>query len=185
MAVITLGKTIAVTAVVAWLAGCSTTTSTSDTSDTVDQQQSTMDQDQATTQGTGGDGSLDSSQMGDSSSQPMDASALQNVFYFDFDRAVIKPEAAEALAAHALYLSNHPSSRVVLEGHADERGTREYNMALGERRAKAVGRYLTVQGASGSQLELLSYGEERPVAFGQSEVSWGQNRRVELKYESR
>ena len=72
-------------------------------------------------------------------------------------------------------------ARVVLEGHADERGTREYNMALGERRAKAVQRYLVLQGVSPAQLELVSYGEERPVAMGSSEESWAQNRRVELR----
>ena len=72
-------------------------------------------------------------------------------------------------------------NRVVLEGHADERGTREYNMALGERRAKAVQRYLVLQGVSPAQLELVSYGEERPVATGNDEQSWAQNRRVELR----
>jgi len=70
----------------------------------------------------------------------------------------------------------------VLEGHADERGTREYNMALGERRAKAVSRFLTVQGAGSNQIEVVSYGEERPAMMGHDEGSWSQNRRVELKY---
>ncbi|MNY60164.1 Peptidoglycan-associated lipoprotein precursor [compost metagenome] len=85
-----------------------------------------------------------------------------------------------ALDVHAKDLKAN-GNRVVLEGHTDERGTREYNMALGERRAKAVQRYLVLQGVSPAQLELVSYGEERPVATGNDEQSWAQNRRVELR----
>ena len=85
-----------------------------------------------------------------------------------------------ALDVHAKDLKAN-GARVVLEGHADERGTREYNMALGERRAKAVQRYLVLQGVSPAQLEVVSYGEERPVATGSDEQSWAQNRRVELR----
>lgn len=101
-------------------------------------------------------------------------------FYFEFDSSDLKPEAMRALDAHAKVL-RATGVRVVLEGHADERGTREYNMALGERRAAAVQRYLSMQGVSPAQLELVSYGEERPVALGSSEQSWAQNRRVELR----
>jgi peptidoglycan-associated lipoprotein len=85
-----------------------------------------------------------------------------------------------ALDVHAKDLKGN-GARVVLEGHADERGTREYNMALGERRAKAVQRYLVLQGVSPAQLELVSYGEERPVATGSDDSAWAQNRRVELR----
>jgi peptidoglycan-associated lipoprotein len=85
-----------------------------------------------------------------------------------------------ALDVHAKDLQGN-GARVVLEGHADERGTREYNMALGERRAKAVQRYLVLQGVSPAQLELVSYGEERAIATGNDESSWAQNRRVELR----
>ncbi|MNE20426.1 Outer membrane protein P6 precursor [compost metagenome] len=85
-----------------------------------------------------------------------------------------------ALDVHAKDLKGN-GARVVLEGNTDERGTREYNMALGERRAKAVQRYLVLQGVSPAQLELVSYGEERPVATGNDEQSWAQNRRVELR----
>lgn len=105
---------------------------------------------------------------------------LATVFYFEFDSAVLLPEARAALIGHAEYLRSSSKS-VRLEGHADERGTREYNMALGERRAKAVQRYLVLQGVSPAQLELVSYGEERPVATGNDEQSWAQNRRVELR----
>lgn len=101
-------------------------------------------------------------------------------FYFEYDSSDLKPEAMRSLDVHAKDLRNN-GSRVVLEGHTDERGTREYNMALGERRAQAVQRYLVLQGVSPAQLELVSYGEERPVAVGNDEQSWAQNRRVELR----
>ncbi|MCY1273414.1 Peptidoglycan-associated lipoprotein [compost metagenome] len=101
-------------------------------------------------------------------------------FYFEYDSSDLKPEAMRALDVHAKDLRSS-GQRVVLEGHTDERGTREYNMALGERRAKSVQRYLVLQGVSPAQLELVSYGEERPVATGNDEQSWAQNRRVELR----
>ena len=102
------------------------------------------------------------------------------VFYFDFDRSDLKPEARAALVYHANYLKANPSAHYRLEGHADERGTREYNLALGERRAQAVERYLQVQGVSSSQLETISYGEERPVDTGTTEAAYAKNRRVEI-----
>lgn len=101
-------------------------------------------------------------------------------FYFEFDSSDLKPEAMRALDVHAQDLKAN-GQRVVLEGHTDERGTREYNMALGERRAKAVQRYLVLQGVAPAQLELVSYGEERPVALGHDESAWQENRRVELR----
>lgn len=111
-----------------------------------------------------------------------DEAALRAIttFYFEYDSSDLKPEAMRALDVHAKDLKGN-GARVVLEGHADERGTREYNMALGERRAKAVQRYLVLQGVSPAQLELVSYGEERPVATGSDDQSWAQNRRVELR----
>ncbi len=111
-----------------------------------------------------------------------DEAALRAIttFYFEYDSSDLKPEAMRALDVHAKDLKGN-GARVVLEGHADERGTREYNMALGERRAKAVQRYLVLQGVSPAQLELVSYGEERPVATGSNDQSWAQNRRVELR----
>jgi len=106
----------------------------------------------------------------------------QTVFYFDFDQSTIKQDGKAALMAHAAYLSANSSARVVLEGHADERGTVEYNLALGERRAMAVRRFLMANGASADQLEVVSFGEERPVATGHNEASWAENRRVVLNY---
>jgi len=106
----------------------------------------------------------------------------QRVVYFDFDKSAIRADAYEALQAHAQYLAGRQGATIRIEGHADERGTREYNMALGERRAKAVVSFLTANGASGAQLEVVSYGEEKPLADGHDEGSWAQNRRAELVY---
>lgn len=105
---------------------------------------------------------------------------VPTVFYFEFDSAVLTSEARAALLLHAQDLKSSGES-VRLEGHADERGSREYNMALGERRANAVRDFLVLQGVSGSQIETVSYGEERPVEMGSSEYAWSKNRRVELK----
>ncbi len=107
------------------------------------------------------------------------------VIYFEFDSASIRNEDRAAIQAHAEYLSQHSSASVVLEGHTDERGSREYNIALGERRAKAVRQLLLFQGAVASQLQTVSYGEESPAAIGHDEDAWQQNRRVEITYKTR
>lgn len=106
----------------------------------------------------------------------------KRVIYFDFDRAEILADQRAIVQAHAEYLAANRNVRVVLEGHTDERGSREYNMGLGERRANAVRSFLTLNGVSTSQIEVVSYGEERPVAMGQDESSWRLNRRVEIVY---
>tara|TARA_R110000772_G_scaffold209960_9_gene320529 strand:- start:283 stop:810 length:528 start_codon:yes stop_codon:yes gene_type:complete len=110
-----------------------------------------------------------------------DTALATTVFYFEFDRADLSAEAREALVHHANRLMQNSSLRYRLEGHADERGTREYNLALGERRAQAIERYLQVQGVSSNQLEIISYGEERPVDRGTSEAAYARNRRVEIQ----
>jgi peptidoglycan-associated lipoprotein len=102
-------------------------------------------------------------------------------FYFEFDKSDLSTEARDALVVHAKDLKANPNRRVRLEGHADERGTREYNLALGERRSQAVERYLQVQGVSANQLEVISYGEEMPVNTGTTEQAYSDNRRVEMK----
>ena len=115
---------------------------------------------------------------GDSANQ----AALLNTttFYFEFDSSSLRQDALLALDAHAADLLKS-GRRVTLEGHTDERGTREYNMALGERRAQAAQRYLQLKGVPASQLEVVSYGEESPSASGHDEQAWSLNRRVELR----
>ena len=104
----------------------------------------------------------------------------QTVFYFDFDVAEFQPADRETLTYHARDLAANPNKRLRLEGHADERGTREYNLALGERRANGILNYFIVNGASRSQIEVVSYGEERPEQSGQTENAYSRNRRVEI-----
>ncbi len=111
----------------------------------------------------------------------MAAEALARVVYFDFDQSVLKPETRSLLLQHAAYLRT-VNTPIVLEGHADERGTREYNIALGERRAQAVADFLVLQGISASRIETVSYGEERPAVVGSNETAWSRNRRVEIRY---
>ncbi|HCG78481.1 MULTISPECIES: peptidoglycan-associated lipoprotein Pal [Thalassolituus] len=107
------------------------------------------------------------------------------VFYFDFDQSSIKESGKAALSAHAAYLASNSSARIVLEGHADERGTPEYNLALGERRAIAVRQFLMAKGASSSQIKVVSFGEEKPAVTGSTSSAYAKNRRVEVKYQSR
>lgn len=111
-----------------------------------------------------------------------DSCLRQRVVYFDLDRSEIKPEFQAQIACHAAYMRQFPSSRVSLEGNADERGTREYNLGLGERRGNAVQSALSAAGASSSQLTVVSYGEERPVCKEHGEGCWSKNRRVEIVY---
>jgi len=107
----------------------------------------------------------------------------KRVIYFDFDKSDIRSEFRDILNAHAEYLANNPSVNVTIEGHCDERGTREYNIALGERRANAIKRMLTLQGVAASQIRVISYGEERPVALGHNEEAWALNRRGVIDYQ--
>ena len=107
---------------------------------------------------------------------------LQGRFFFDFDQAIVKRAGHDELNKHAAAMKQNPSLRSRLEGHADQRGTREYNLALGERRANSVRAYLVAQGVSSSQIEVISYGEEKPYATGSTEMSWSYNRRVEIVY---
>ena len=105
------------------------------------------------------------------------------VIYFDYDRSAIREEYSEILQAHGAWLAANPGGRLRLEGHADERGTPEYNLALGSRRAHAVAQVLTALGADEGQWTAVSFGEERPVEYGANESAWSRNRRVELIYE--
>jgi peptidoglycan-associated lipoprotein len=111
------------------------------------------------------------------------AMAADTLFFFGFDRSDLGQDALDDLDAHAKYLAANRAAKVRLEGHADERGTRAYNLALGERRANSVTRYLVIQGVNRSQIETVSYGEERPLSLSRDDNGWSRNRRVELIYQ--
>lgn len=108
----------------------------------------------------------------------------KRVVHFEFDSSEILGSDYQTLQAHAQYLSANSNSKVALIGHTDERGTREYNMALGERRAKSVESFLVSNGVRPQQLETVSYGKEQPVNEGHNEAAWRENRRVEISYEA-
>jgi peptidoglycan-associated lipoprotein len=135
----------------------------------------------ATTETTG-ESDVGSSAMSDE--QKARAAAMQagTIVYFDYDRAEIKPEYVPIVTAHAKYLNGGTDRKVRLEGHSDERGSREYNIGLGERRAQAVRRALMLQGVTEAQITTVSYGEERPAVQGSDEAAYSKNRRVELVY---
>ena len=133
----------------------------------------------ASTTGIGADGSLDvTRQVPGEGEGPLS----RLVIYFEFDRSEIRSDFNDMLSAHGAFLSENGNQQVRLEGHADERGSREYNIGLGEQRAQAVRRVLMLQGASAGQVGTVSYGEERPAALGSDENSYSLNRRVELVY---
>lgn len=108
----------------------------------------------------------------------------KRVVHFDYDSSDLSNEDYQTLQAHAQFLMANANSRVALTGHTDERGTREYNMALGERRAKAVESFLVTNGVAATQLEAVSYGKEMPINAGHDENAWKENRRVEINYEA-
>jgi len=133
--------------------------------------------DGANTSGIDGSGSFSGHPLDDPSS-PLST----KVIYFEFDSSSVASQYEAVLAAHGAYLAANGSVSVVLEGHADERGTREYNVALSEQRAKNVQNLLSLQGATGSQSDVVGLGEEKPASMGHDEQSWQLNRRVELVY---
>ncbi|MDM1721165.1 MULTISPECIES: peptidoglycan-associated lipoprotein Pal [Acinetobacter] len=108
----------------------------------------------------------------------------KRVVHFDYDSSELSNDDYQTLQAHAQFLMANANSKVALTGHTDERGTREYNMALGERRAKAVESFLITNGVNAGQLEAVSYGKEMPVNPGHDENAWKENRRVEINYEA-
>jgi peptidoglycan-associated lipoprotein len=131
----------------------------------------------------GGSGyNADGSLMGGDLNDPSSPLA-KRVIYFQYDSSQVEEEFVPVINAHAQYLSADPSRHVVLEGHADERGSPEYNIALSEQRAQSVVRMLQIQGANAEQMEVVSYGEEKPTSSGHDEDAWHQNRRVELRYQ--
>ncbi|WP_163921489.1 peptidoglycan-associated lipoprotein Pal [Photobacterium sp. Alg240-V54] len=106
----------------------------------------------------------------------------QQTVFFKFDNSEIQPEYQQMLEAHAEYLRNNPNVKVVVQGHADERGTPEYNIALGERRATAVSQYLQALGVPANQMSIVSYGEEKPLLFGHTDADYAKNRRAVIVY---
>jgi peptidoglycan-associated lipoprotein len=118
----------------------------------------------------------------DASAGPSGELLSKRIVYFDLDRAEIRADSSSVVAAHAAYLAKNPAQKVRLEGHADERGSREYNIGLGERRGQSVRRALALQGVAETQLSTVSYGEERPAAAGSDEQAYSLNRRVEIVY---
>jgi len=173
-------RTLLVLLMSVWLAACAGRSGTTVDDDVFD--------------GVGADGSATSRGIGDGSlgqgsefggdgvPGPRGGVLDGRVIYFDFDRSDIRGEYTEMLQAHGRYLASNPNARLRLEGHTDERGSREYNIGLGERRAQAVRRVLMLQGVQGSQLITVSYGEERPAVIGSDEEAFALNRRVELIY---
>ncbi len=167
---------------VAFLAACEGTTGT------------TKDDSTVTSSGTGSSsssGSASTSATGSGSGwagHPLDdpnSLLAKRTVYFDYDESVILDQDRPILEAHAQYLSQNPSAAVTLEGHTDERGTREYNLALGERRTNSVRQFMSLLGASSQQLRTVSFGEEQPAALGHNEEAWAQNRRVVIVYRSK
>jgi len=166
-------KFLTVALVAALLAGCPSSPPVPDPEPT----DTTYGSDGANTDGMGGDTLSGGEYLEDPS-----AGELGSVIYFDFDSSEVRAADQDLVARHAMNLGNDAMVRVRLEGHADERGSREYNIGLGERRAQAVRQLLLLQGVSASQIATVSFGEERPAAFGSGEADYSQNRRVEFKY---
>lgn len=137
----------------------------------------------ATTTGVeGSTGGPAGSDMQSAQQQALAALKQRSVIYFEYDSSEIRAEYVEVVAAHAAYLNKYPTTRVRLEGHTDERGSREYNIGLGERRAQTVRKAMQIQGVPDTQMTTVSYGEERPAAEGSDEAAYAQNRRVEIGY---
>ncbi len=166
---------------VAFLAACEGTTGTTKDDSTVTSSASgSSSSGSASTSATGSDSAWAGHPLDDP-----DSLLAKRTVYFEFDESVILDQDRPILEAHAQYLSQNPGAAVTLEGHTDERGTREYNLALGERRAINVRQFMSLLGAAGQQLRTVSYGEEQPAALGHNEEAWAQNRRVEIIYRSK
>jgi len=126
----------------------------------------------------GGAGSGDGTLSGVAEDDPLN----KRTVYFEYDSATLTPESRTVVEAHAAYVASTPGLSLTLEGHADERGSREYNLALGESRAQSVERLMQALGVGGQAVQTISYGEERPVVLGEGEETWSLNRRVEILY---
>ena len=175
----TILKLLLVITAATMLAACSSTGAKKDTG------QSGAHVEERGTKGAGGaqsQGLGDANKAGGSALDNPNSPLAVRVIYFDYDSANIRADFNDTVAAHAAYLAGNASAIVTLEGHGDERGSREYNLALGERRALAVRKQLVLLGASAGQIKTVSYGEERPAVDGHDEAAYRMNRRVELVY---
>jgi peptidoglycan-associated lipoprotein len=162
-------------ALVALLAGCSTASKKGTGADVVDQSMG----------GAGGvetSGAAGTSSYAGASLTDPNSPLSRRVIYFEYDSDAIQPEDQELITAHATYLNDHPQQMVTLEGNTDERGSPEYNIGLGDRRAQSVKRAFELQGVPAQQITVVSYGEEKPAAEGHSEAAYRLNRRVEIVY---
>jgi peptidoglycan-associated lipoprotein len=169
-----LKRTIYSLAIVALIAGCSSGTKLSDAP-------------VSDRGGAGGTGSGAASGVAPVTIDPNARNAqgpvgVARIIYFDFDSYTIKPEFQSLIDGHARFLKANPQRRVSIEGHTDERGGREYNLALGQKRSEAVRRALGLLGVTDSQVEAVSFGKEKPAASGSNEDAWAQNRRAEIAY---
>jgi peptidoglycan-associated lipoprotein len=171
------GKALSLIFAVLWMAGCASTdtTTTTDTDAEAERIAAEEARRQAEMQ------AEKDREMAQMKALEDAVAAAGNVVYFDFDKSTLTPATRRVLDAHIALSKAKSSGNMRLEGHTDERGTREYNMALGERRAKAVSDYMSVNGVSGRRMETISYGEERPAMSGSGEAAWSKNRRVEIK----
>src|SRR5689334_11665645 len=141
----------------------------------------------STVDGTGGkainpDGGIDRAAR-DGAKVTFEAAGVSDTVYFDYDKTTLRPEALPTLRGIAGWMVQHPNVQIRIAGHADERGTREYNLALGDRRAATVRSYLVSLGVPAERLETVSYGKERPVAVGSDETAWAKNRRAVAEIE--
>ena len=164
------------------------TGSASTTSDSASTSGTGDDSVSGTATATAGTPEADPTTAGSFEGHPLDdpGSALgARPIYFEFDASDVPESEHATIEAHARYLSEHAGASIILEGHADERGSREYNIALGERRADAVRQLMTLLGATDPQIRAISYGEERPASDGHDESTWQLNRRVEIVYRVR
>jgi peptidoglycan-associated lipoprotein len=164
-----------------WLAGCGSSVKLDDAAPVVDAKTSPAGGAGA---GAGRGASTAQSSVATVDATKIDPAAAGNlgrVVYFDFDSYVLKDEFRPLIEGYARVLSSSKTKKMVIEGHTDERGGREYNLALGQRRAEAVAKSLVLLGANGTQIEAVSFGKERPAVDGHDEAAWAKNRRAELK----
>ena len=188
-----LHRLIALVAVAFFVAACETASQTA-TDSAGESSASTSSSTASTSSSSGSSGSSGSSSSGSSSSSSSASSsgraaaastsaedalaAIGNTVYFDYDSSALSGNAQGTLLRQAGFLNANPSLTITIEGHCDERGTREYNLALGERRASAARDFLLAQGVDQARIKVISYGKERPVASGSTETSWSKNRRA-------